>query len=396
MTESTTCDPYKERQRQEAAWAAEHFGPYLHRVRTDLATIEHPDPATVLHGLVEQLCGPLGPQRQHPGPEQPTWWVDPARLTGPVEEAPPILTRDDGATLFYESRVNWLSGSPGSGKTWLALMIVRQAIEADHRAIFIDFEDRPQAFGTRARMLGGPHLLEAIGDADRFRYVDGHSLETGHRAEASEWVGSGLVIIDAATSAGCPANGDDVREWIAQNILPFTLDEPRSTIIVLDHIPKRKEGRPAGPIGSFYKLAAVNGSALRIYGQPWNAHQSGKIHLVVEKDRLGQLPATTGDHAATITGTWQGDPPTFAYTITPPTDKKAAEADLADVKTTVEDAICDELEATGGRTFNPLRQTIRQQTKVSYALFGSILKALVECELIVKDESGRYPVYRLP
>ena len=88
--------------------------------------------------------------------------------------------------------------------------------------------------------------------------------------------------------------------------------------------------------------------------------------------------------------------PTFGYAITPPSDQKAAEADLVEVKTTVEDAICDELEATGGSTFNPLRKTIRQQTKVSYALFGSILKALVECELIVKDESGRYPVYRLP
>ena len=67
-----------------------------------------------------------------------------------------------------------------------------------------------------------------------------------------------------------------------------------------------------------------------------------------------------------------------------------------DIRTDVEDAIYSELEATGGRTFNPLRQTIRQQTKVPYALFGSILKALLECELIVKDESGRYPVYRLP
>ena len=74
----------------------------------------------------------------------------------------------------------------------------------------------------------------------------------------------------------------------------------------------------------------------------------------------------------------------------------SAEADLVDVKTTVEDAIYVELEATGGSTFNPLRQTIRQQTKVSYALFGSILKALVECELIVKDTEERYPTYRLP
>ena len=159
---------------------------------------------------------------------------------------------------------------------------------------------------------------------------------------------------------------------------------------MLDHIPKRKEGRPAGPVGSFYKLAAVNGAALRIYGQPWNAHQSGAIHLLVEKDRLRQLPATTGDHAATITGTWQGDPPTFGYTITPPSDQKAGEADLVDVRTTVEDAIYSELEATGGRTFSPLRQTIRQQTKVTHALFGSILKALVDCELIVKDESGPF------
>ena len=98
----------------DTVWAAEHFGPYLHRVKTDLATIEHPDPSSVLHGLVDQLCGPPKPRQQQE--TEPTWWVDPSRFTEPPEPPEPMLTRSDGQILIPAGRVSWISGLPGSGK----------------------------------------------------------------------------------------------------------------------------------------------------------------------------------------------------------------------------------------------------------------------------------------
>ena len=267
-------------------------------------------------------------------------------------------------------------------------MVVRQALDRDHRVLYADFEDRPEAFADRARILGGQPLINTLTDPERFRYAEGWRLEEdGNRPDAAEWLDGGLLIIDAATSAGCPANGDDVREWITRQIVPFTIDKP-STAIVLDHIPKRSAGRPAGPVGSFYKLAAVNGAALRIVGQPWNRTENGQIALMVEKDRLGCLPAITGETAAVVRGAWENG--AFGYQISPPTTSQDQDNDM-----NLYEAIFDLLiEHPEGLNTRGVLTGLKGKVKASTKRITDSLKRLAEDGLINRDIKGRSVVYR--
>jgi len=64
------------------------------------------------------------------------------------------LTRRDGKALLYPYAIHSISGEPGSGKTWAALVAIAQEIEAGNNTLFIDFEDRPQTIVNRLRALG--------------------------------------------------------------------------------------------------------------------------------------------------------------------------------------------------------------------------------------------------
>ena len=74
-------------------------------------------------------------------------------------------------------------------------------------------------------------------------------------------------------------------------------------MLVLDHVPKRKEGRPLGPIGSQHKLAKIDGAALFVSGIPWTQKTDGHLVLTNHKDRHGQLPAPIGKAVARLIGT---------------------------------------------------------------------------------------------
>ena len=97
-------------------------------------------------------------------------------------------------------------------------------------------------------------------------------------------------------------------------VLPFL--EAGCTVLVLDHVPKRKEGRPLGPIGSQHKLARVDGAALYVSGVPWTQKTDGHLTLYVHKDRHGAVPAALGKAVARLVGVHECD--TLALSIVAP------------------------------------------------------------------------------
>ena len=252
----------------------------------------------------------------------PPWRVDSARFRGAAEILPSAMVRDDGKTLLYANCFNMAAGLPASGKSWFAAIAIAQTLQADGRAVYIDFEDKPETFGARMMVLGGEALMRMVEDSDRFAYVNGFDLqENGNQPEAVEWVleavnadRRNLVVFDSLGSGGCPMNGDDVRSWFAANIDPFR--KIVATVLALDHIPKRAENRPDGPIGSQHKRATIDGASLRIYGTPWTRTQGGSIGIANDKDRHGQLPAPLRQPLGAIRGDWHGGG--FNYTIPPP------------------------------------------------------------------------------
>ena len=129
-----------------------------------------------------------------------------------------MLQRKDGATLLYDGKLNFLFGTPGSGKSWVALYAVHETLLRGQRAIYWDHEDTPGTLSRRSKLMG-LDLADFWRDG-QFKYLrpglDGSTLAM---AEAMEWVkgsdGPTLVIIDSAESAGCPSDGADVAPWLA-------------------------------------------------------------------------------------------------------------------------------------------------------------------------------------
>ena len=215
-----------------------------------------------------------------------------------------LLQRKDGATLLYKGKLNYLFGEPGGGKSWIALHAIHESLLQGHRAIYWDHEDVAGTLNRRSKLLG-LDLADFWKDG-QFKYLrhgmDGSSLAM---AEALEWARGGegptLVVIDSAESADCPSDGSDVAPWLAKLVLPFL--DAGCGILVLDHIPKRKEGRPMGPIGSQHKRARLDGAGLLVTGVPWTQKTDGHLVLTNHKDRHGFLPAPNNKAVARVIGT---------------------------------------------------------------------------------------------
>ena len=79
-----------------------------------------------------------------------------------------MLTRKDGVTLFYEGKLNFLFGTPGGGKSWVALHCVHETLLRGRRAVYWDHEDTPGTLKRRSSLLG-LELADFWKD-DQFKY----------------------------------------------------------------------------------------------------------------------------------------------------------------------------------------------------------------------------------
>ena len=239
-----------------------------------------------------------------------------------VERLPSAFVRDDDETLLYEGVANTIFGEPSSGKSWIGLMAAIQQLRAGRRVIYWDNEDRATTLAKRLQLLRATDLIGV--ESLAWRTGDLHESETA-MAEAMAFLdggtGPGMVVIDSATSFGCPKDGADVQPWIKEHVKPWI--NAGHTTLLLDHVPKQRKDRPAGAVGSYEKLSDIRGAALYVHGTAWNGQQGGAVHLTIHKDAGGQLPAAKFSVVSTISAEWDG--PTLAYTIGEPNAKTESE-----------------------------------------------------------------------
>lgn len=82
-----------------------------------------------------------------------------ALLDGDLADAPApeSLRRTDGIGLFYNGQVNLVFGDPESGKSWICLAAISEALSLGRRAVVIDLDHNgPSATVQRLLMLGAP------------------------------------------------------------------------------------------------------------------------------------------------------------------------------------------------------------------------------------------------
>lgn len=231
-----------------------------------------------------------------PGVDQagpPTSWddVDIADVlaNGEPDPQPTHLARTDGRMLLYPQAVHSISGEPESGKTWIALLAVRQALEAGEHVLYIDFEDRASRVIGRLLTIGGrpDHLTAQFHYKRPLTALD--NLTRGRLDEAARQ--STLAVIDGVTEAmtlhGLSLlDNEDAARYL--DLLPRHIADLGPAVLQIDHVVKDPEKQGRWAIGASHKLAGLDGAAYTAkVAQAFGKGQLGRCRISVNKDRPG-------------------------------------------------------------------------------------------------------------
>lgn len=277
----------------------------------------------------------LGPEPDaaaEPDDERTSWWPRDiaATINGEHTEPPPEhLRRGDGHALSYVGRVNGIIGESESGKTWIALLAVRQALQHGQRVLYLDFEDSAAGVIGRLILMG----CSARSMATLTYVAPDESLHDAARGDLFEIIETSapdLVVVDgfnaAMTLLGLEVNSNSDATAFSQQLLK-PLASTGAAVLYVDHVPKSKEARGKGGIGAQAKRAMTTGCAIlaEVIEQPGKG-RIGKLRLTVDKDRPGLVRevASEGNHAGivVIDGT---DPGKVTVTIEAPDLRPADE-----------------------------------------------------------------------
>lgn len=237
--------------------------------------------------------------------ERTSWWPRPLDLDGGAEEPEPeFLPREDGTRLLYRGKVNGLLGESESGKTWLALYAVQQALAVGQRVIYLDFEDSAKGILSRLRALGA---IDSHFDGLTYANPD----ETLNLAATEDLYTSllefnpDLVVLDGVNAAmtllglDLTSNTDATKfsQWVLR-----PLKKHGAGVLTIDHVPKSKENRGNYAIGAQAKRADIDGAAIAVEVMaPFGRGQNGELKLTVTKDRPGHVRAISlGARAAGV------------------------------------------------------------------------------------------------
>ncbi|MBB2770552.1 UNVERIFIED_ORG: hypothetical protein GGE11_001447 [Mycolicibacterium obuense] len=220
-----------------------------------------------------------------------------ALLDGTVPEPPePQLgRRTDGHSLFYPGQVNWVFGDPESGKSWLCLACVTEALAAGRRVLMIDLDHngapstvhRLLALGVRATDLRNPNL---------FRYCEPEdAAEVRQVVKDSQSWRPAVAVVDSIGELlpMCGSNSNSADEFTVMHTKVLKpLAKAGAAVLAVDHLAKNADSRAVGPGGTAAKRRAIGGTSLRVkVKQPFTPGHGGSATLIVNKDRHGGLRA---------------------------------------------------------------------------------------------------------
>jgi Bifunctional DNA primase/polymerase, N-terminal/AAA domain len=220
-----------------------------------------------------------------------------------VRQPPTILKRSDGRYLFYEGQINYLHGTDGVGKSYVALFAATGVLDEGGHVVWLDWED-PDEVTIVGRLLdlgvapdvilGRFHYHHPETDATKAAVAKIVDLVRNHNAR--------LVVVDSIGEAfgveGIGENNDDeVAPWIRRVLRP--LAATGAGVLPIDHSIKSGDN-PLHPSGSKRKRATVTGSHFLVDAtRPISKeYAGGELRLTCAKDRHGNY--TRGKVAAKI------------------------------------------------------------------------------------------------
>jgi hypothetical protein len=229
--------------------------------------------------------------------EKPLYVDISAMLDGTVPEPPEpvLLRRSDDHKLFYPGQVNLLFGDPESGKTWICLAGVAEALQADRRALIIDLDHNgPQSTVYRLIALGAPK--DRLRDPNVFRYCEPEDRTELRQVvvDSAEWRPA-VAVVDSIGELlpmhGANNNSADEFTIVHSNVLK-PLAKAGAVVLAVDHLAKGADSRAHGPGGTAAKRRAVGGVSIRVKAtKAFTPGHGGEALLLVNKDRHGGVRA---------------------------------------------------------------------------------------------------------
>lgn len=235
--------------------------------------------------------------------DPPSWRpVDVGKARRGVGSTPPtILTRSDGACLFYRGKVHSVHGESESGKSWLVQCATAECLSGGEPVLYIDFEDEAGAVADRLIRLGvSPEIVD---DPATFAYLHPEAPPTTDRERAAfEALLGGtysLAVIDGVTDSmglfGLSGkDADEVAKW--HRLLPKAVARNTGAAVVcVDHVAKDANTRGRFALGSQHKIAGLSGAAYVVEMEhPFAVGQAGRASVRVGKDRPGRVRGLGG------------------------------------------------------------------------------------------------------
>ena len=241
-------------------------------------------------------------------PQRSSWW--PVDLTSVLDGtwAPPEPTigfRNDGAGLFYPGRDHAIVSESEAGKTWFAVLVCLDEMQAGQHVVYVDFEGDAGGLVNRLLLMGAKRELLA----ERFHYIRPSERLNADLAETLDTYPPSLTILDGVTEGMVlhgydPLDNKDIA--LFGQLLAKRIMTRGPAVVSLDHVTKSSEGRGRYAIGGQHKLAGLDGASYVLTNRnPFGRGLTGKSTIRIAKDRHGQLranglPSSEGMH-------WYGD-----------------------------------------------------------------------------------------
>lgn len=260
------------------------------------------------------------PWGKEPPPDDPleenlfdrTWQpvnLDPVLDGTHTPPEPTVGRRADKIGILYPTKVHTIASESEAGKTWLALTIARDELDAGNHVLYTDFEDNETGIVSRLLTIGTHR--------DRIR-------EQFHYLSPRDPLGTGInrddlnTTLELAPTFACldgitegmvlhgldPLSNKDSATF--GRLLPRYIANHGPAVACLDHVTKDREGRGRYAIGAVHKLNGLDGAAYILDNRtPFGIGVTGRSTIRLAKDRPGQLrrhglPSTGGLH-------WYGD-----------------------------------------------------------------------------------------
>jgi hypothetical protein len=211
----------------------------------------------------------------------------------PEPPAPRVLKRRDGHALFYAGEVNCLFGDPESGKTFVALAAVVDALIAGGSALVVDLDHNGvEAIVNRLLMLGAPEAM--LSDPRRFLYCAPEDKREVLLAVKDAVALKPTVVVIDSIGELLPvfkANSNSADEFTDVNrkvLQPMA--NAGSAVVAIDHLAKSADSRDRGQTGTYAKKRAIGGVSLRVKAsRQFTPGDGGTAMLFISKDRHGGL-----------------------------------------------------------------------------------------------------------